>query len=425
MGNGLAPPGANAFDFRNIDIPGSVDGSVLVKTGGIWLALPPGTPGDFLGIDGGGLPAYTTIAGGGDMLAATYDPSGVAASAFNLANMSIAAEAQGDTYFRGVAGWERLPSPGTSGFVLTGAPGANPFWAAPSGDMTATVYDPTGVVASAFDLANFAIVAEAPGDLYTRGPGLWGRLAAGTVRQVLTVDVASGLPTWAENQLPTEYVNGCGISAVIVAGLTIGTGSVRDSTDVIDIVVTAPVVLVMPTDLDTGAEAADTWYDVYVTRASAGTIGGIFVLQGNAPTVPDGTFRRVGTVRNDSGSDFIPYLQSGAGRERSYLYTSLRTTRLVLLGGTATTPTITAVDCSAFVPPTTQVGLLGFANNSTTRLMTLFQDVAGPPIALLDEEDTAASLFPTNATQQIAYTNTAGGGTANSDISVGGYNESI
>ena len=423
--SGLAPPGANAFDFRNIDIPGSVDGSVLVKTGGIWLALPPGTPGDFLGISGGGVPAYTTIAGGGDMLAVTYDPSGVAASAFNLANFSIAAEAQGDVYFRGAAGWERLAAPVATGFVLT-TNGSNPFWAAPSGDMAASLYDPTGVAASAFDLANFAIVAEAPGDLYTRGPGLWGRLAAGTVRQVLTVDVTSGLPAWADNQLPTAYVNGCGISAVIDAGLTIGTGSVRDSTDVIDIVVTAPVVLVMPTDLDTGAEAADTWYDVYVTRTSGGTIGGIFVVQGAGPTVAGGTtFRRVGTVRNDSGSDFIPYLQSGSGRERSYLYTSLRTTRLVLLGGTATTPTITAVDCSAFVPPTTQVGLLGFANNSTTRLMSLFQDVAGPAIALLDEEDTAASLFPTNASQQIAYTNTAGGGTANSDIAVGGYNESI
>jgi hypothetical protein len=207
-----------------------------------------------------------------------------------------------------------------------------------------------------------------------------------------------------------------------VTAVTLGVGSVRDSTDVIDIVVTAPVVLTMPADLDTGVEAADTFYDIIITRSSGGTIGGNFVVRGAAPTLPGGTtFRRVATVRNDSGSDFVPYLQQGGGRERTYLYTNVNTARLVLTAGVATVAT--AVSCASLIPNTTQHGRIIFNNNSSTRTVNIFQDSAGPVVGFLQQEESAVTLFPLNATQEVAYANSAGGG--DTDIAVAGYVETI
>ena len=64
--------------------------------------------------------------------------------------------------------------------------------------------------------------------------------------------------------------------------------------------------------LDAGAEAADTWYYIYVIYDSTdGSIAGLLSVSDTAPTLP-GTYdkkRLVGVVRNDSSSDFIAFLQ--------------------------------------------------------------------------------------------------------------------
>ena len=131
---GIAPPGGNAFDFSNLDIPGSAQGAILYKgAGDVWTFLPAGGAGDFLQTGGPGAdPQWATVAGGGDMLAATYDPGSVAADAFDLANFEIAGAAVGDLYVRGPSGWARLPNTSVTGHVLTGTVGSVPTWAAPA-----------------------------------------------------------------------------------------------------------------------------------------------------------------------------------------------------------------------------------------------------------------------------------------------------
>ncbi len=64
--------------------------------------------------------------------------------------------------------------------------------------------------------------------------------------------------------------------------------------------------------LDTGAEAANTHYAVFlIYNPSTGTLNGLFSLSATAPTMPAGyTFKAfLGWVRNDSGSDFIRFKQ--------------------------------------------------------------------------------------------------------------------
>jgi hypothetical protein len=66
--------------------------------------------------------------------------------------------------------------------------------------------------------------------------------------------------------------------------------------------------------LDTGAEAANTWYYVWVIYNSAtNTVAGLFSISATAPTMPSGyDFKAlVGVVRNNSGSDIVDFSQSG------------------------------------------------------------------------------------------------------------------
>ena len=419
----IAPPGLNAFDFSNIDIPGSLHGDILFKGALGWTFLPAGSFGDFLRSAGPGAdPAFVALPGGGDMLVAIYDPSGVVGNAFDLANFDIAGGSLGDIYIRDALGWKRLPGPAGSGFVLTNSPASEPAWLAPAGNMQVAVYDPTVVAADAFDLANFRITAEAPGDLYTRGPANWERLSAGAVGNLLQIDAVTGRPVWDLVPLLAGYISGLGLSVPTVATVDIAIGRARADDDSVNIVVVAPITITMPADLDTGAEAADTFYDVFVTRTSGGVVGGLFVVRGAVPTVAAGTtVRRIGTVRNDSGSDFIAYLQTGGGSERTYLYLSSLTSRQLLTAGTATAPT--AIDCSSLVPNTTQFAIIGARNNSATRVVSLFQDVTGAELYLLDLEESASIQFPLNASQQLAYENDAGAG--DFDLGVRGYVEVI
>lgn len=64
--------------------------------------------------------------------------------------------------------------------------------------------------------------------------------------------------------------------------------------------------------LDTGAEAGNTTYAIWVIfNLNTNTVSAIFSTSFSTPTMPSGyTFKRlVGYVRNDSGSDFIPFYQ--------------------------------------------------------------------------------------------------------------------
>ena len=64
--------------------------------------------------------------------------------------------------------------------------------------------------------------------------------------------------------------------------------------------------------LDTGAEAASTWYYIWAIAAAPASAMGLLSLSASAPTLPAGFNYKalVGVVRNDSGSNFIAFVQN-------------------------------------------------------------------------------------------------------------------
>lgn len=99
--------------------------------------------------------------------------------------------------------------------------------------------------------------------------------------------------------------------------------------------------------LDTGSEASSTWYHIWAIGKSDGTLDGLLSASATSPTLPVGyTYRGyLGAVYNNSSSDFRKFSQLG-----NRVYTDWQTTGLALNNGTATN--YTAVDLTAFVPPT-------------------------------------------------------------------------
>lgn len=107
--------------------------------------------------------------------------------------------------------------------------------------------------------------------------------------------------------------------------------------------------------LDTGVEAANTWYAAFVIADTTGVnaTDALFSLSPVAPTLPAGydIFFRLGWVRNNAASDFLEFLQTNGERNRHYLWVNedLSTTQ-VLSGGAALA--FATVDLSSFVPVT-------------------------------------------------------------------------
>jgi len=79
--------------------------------------------------------------------------------------------------------------------------------------------------------------------------------------------------------------------------------------------VTADITVSGANGLDTGTEAANTWYFVWVIyNPTTATVAALLSASSTDPTMPEGyTFkRRVGAVRNDGSSNFIPFVQRGS-----------------------------------------------------------------------------------------------------------------
>lgn len=65
--------------------------------------------------------------------------------------------------------------------------------------------------------------------------------------------------------------------------------------------------------LDTGAEAASTWYYIWAIYNGATTVAGLLSASATAPTLPSGyTYKQlIGAVYNSSGSNFVAFSQRG------------------------------------------------------------------------------------------------------------------
>ena len=121
--------------------------------------------------------------------------------------------------------------------------------------------------------------------------------------------------------------------------------------------VTADITVSGAGGLDTGVEAADTWYGVYVIADTSGVnpVDALLSASFITPTLPAGydIFFRLGAVRNNSASDFLEFLQTNGERNRHHLWVNeTLTTTQVLAGGSALA--FATVSLAAFVPPSSR-----------------------------------------------------------------------
>jgi hypothetical protein len=160
--------------------------------------------------------------------------------------------------------------------------------------------------------------------------------------------------------LPYLQANGCVVSFASTTTLGITTGQVRDSTDTIDLVVGDALVVNSAVNgangLDTGTFAKASWYYTYIIGDSRGymPVAGMISLSASAPTMPFGydSFRLIDANKTASGSAvFASFINMGTSNTRTkYLDVAVA----VVSGGTQT-GSFAALDCSAALPPFTNV----------------------------------------------------------------------
>ena len=81
-----ATPALSFDDLTDVTLTSVAQGDVLYFNGTAWVNLGPGVNGQFFKTQGPGAnPAWETIAGGGDMLASTYDPANISEQLVGLA----------------------------------------------------------------------------------------------------------------------------------------------------------------------------------------------------------------------------------------------------------------------------------------------------------------------------------------------------
>lgn len=218
-----------------------------------------------------------------------------------------------------------------------------------------------------------------------------------------------------------------------VSTVTIGIGACRDKTNTYTIRTTAPIVaniaIAGAGGLDTGAEASNTFYSIFVIADSTGVLppNSLLSTGGDTPTVlPAGydIWRRVGYVRNNSSSDFREFVTYGQGAERSIQYRDALSSRQQLTGGAATV--VTAVNCGALVPNSAPYVLLQLAQRGTVGV-SFYDDptqlLANAQRSLLAGNTACDVKMRLSSSQRVAYANAAAGGLV--DVWVLGYEEQL
>lgn len=203
-------------------------------------------------------------------------------------------------------------------------------------------------------------------------------ITTGTTRTVTVPDVDGTMLLSTRQQLVAGFrnlkVQATSASAVTITadGLTVedATGGAVRLTAVN---VSADLTVAGLSGLDTGAEAANTWYYPWVIFDGT-NVRAILSASSTAPTMPGGyTFKaRMGAVRNDASANLWRTLQYG---RRTHVVNGTNPTAPPIIAsgtsGSPTTPTWTAVAIGSFVPPTAVAirGTMLMAQSDSTRAM--------------------------------------------------------
>lgn len=109
---------------------------------------------------------------------------------------------------------------------------------------------------------------------------------------------------------------------------------------------TADITVTGAGGLDVVAEAADTWYYLWIIAKADGTVSSLLSLSSTAPTMPaDYIYKAlVGVVRNNSGSNFVLFEQRGGRVDIEE--------QIIVKDGAFTANAWTAQSMTAFYPPT-------------------------------------------------------------------------
>ncbi len=153
---------------------------------------------------------------------------------------------------------------------------------------------------------------------------------------------------------PFLYMNGLQISNDTTTPTTlldIGVGQCRDSTNSIDIIVSAPLVInaafLGVNGIDAGTLAASSLYYVYIVADQAGfnQPGAVISLSSTGPILPKGQFpsnysswRLIGCVSTDSGIHFLPGYWSGNNNYRLFTFDAPQATAITSGASSAYAP---------------------------------------------------------------------------------------
>lgn len=166
---------------------------------------------------------------------------------------------------------------------------------------------------------------------------------------------------WEVNYEPSRFnplhIDGLGVEWVSATQLRVLTGSCRDSTDAVNIVLTSSDTadITVAGDRDF-VPAGNQWVYVHVITDSLGTNSprAFLSTSATAPVLPAGwdKFRRVGVVRSLVILTIQRFNQTGGPTSRRFAYDVERATVQALAAGNAIV--FTPVSLAAFVPPTSR-----------------------------------------------------------------------
>jgi hypothetical protein len=234
--------------------------------------------------------------------------------------------------------------------------------------------------------------------------------------------------------LPTSYIHDFSIETSIAQPLTqvvLGIGTARSSDDSTDMTTSTTIALDLSVSglngLDEGTEQASTWYYVWVIHnPSTSVTQGLISTSYDAATGPNNPpsgytkWTRVGTFRNDSGSDIIPFRQGGTQHDRTYIFLSSFASRNVLTDGAATSAT--QIDVSAFVPPVSFTADLTITQAAARTTYYLVTDT-DPIVMEITESTVSYSNAPLYNDQTFYYYTSGSAG--ETSIWVRGWRENL